>query len=395
MTIRNKRSPSLYPDETTNNSKRTDVPTAPTPPSSSSNPPSTATDSATYDLLLEIPATITPPHTEGVLRILQFLEADSYHAFLSLQSLNIPLLPSCPVYKRKSTPHTYEIHIPSNQFTLVVSSEVDKHLVASLEQILKWFCQWNDTIPAGNVVEGVPTSAVTEPTAEDHFTRLGDKGVRFVETVGERLNAGIQRRLSKRVESARGAPQRDVKLGGGVTKSVLSGTRAVVGVGATLASKVTGTVSEAVGKGLAHNPLSKNMARAPEGSARRKFHDNLMGGLVTFGRVYMAADQQGKLILQTTTEASAELAGIKYGDEAEHAARNLGKIAYDGYRVARFPAKMGTVSLLKGGLKSHARKMESAKESSQTKSRGRSKSEGRAPRESRQGGQGMNPDTVI
>lgn len=399
MTIRNNQSPSLYPEETIYNSKRTDGPSAPPPPppapSSSSTPSSAGTDSATYDLLLEIPAILKPPHAEGLLRVLQFLEVNSYHAFLSLQHLNIPLLPSCPVYKSSSSPHTYELHIPSNQFTLIVSPEADKELVTSLEQILKWFCQWNDAIPAGNIVEDVPASATTEPGVEDRFTRLGDKGVRFVETMGERLNAGLQRRLSKHVESARGAPQKDLKLGGGVTKSVLSGTRVVVGVGANVASKVTGTVSGVVGKGLAKNPMSKNMSRAPEGSARRKFHDNLMGGLVAFGRVYVAADQQGKLIIQTTTDASAELAGVKYGHQAEHATRNLGSIALDGYRVARFPAKLGTVSLLKGGLKSCAKKGEGGRESDGIKARGRSKSERKAPRESRQKGPGANPDTLI
>lgn len=403
MTAHDKQpTPSLYPDATVNDSKPHE-PEVPPPPKPA--PPSL--DSPTYDLLLQIQAAVKPPVTEGMLRVMQFLDSGSYHAFLSIQNLNIPLLPSCPVYKRGSSPHTYELHIPNNQFTLTVSHEVDKDLVISLEQILKWFCQWNDAAAVGNTDEVFPTTAVPDtddvfPTTtapdspeDDRYKRLGDKGVRFVETMGARVNAGIQRRMSNRAEAARGKPQHDVKLGGNVTKTALSGARTVVSVGATVASKVTETVSEVVGKGLARNPLSKNMASAPEGSGRRKFHDNLMGGLVAFGRVYVAADEQGKLIIQTAAEGSAEWAGAKYGEQAHCATKNLGGIAFDGYRIARFPGKMGTVSLLKGGLKSCARKGETVRGSKQVKTRGRSKSDASSSGGPQHTMRGQNPDTLI
>lgn len=77
-----------------------------------------------------------------------------------------------------------------------------------------------------------------------------------------------------------------------------------------------------------------------------------MAGLLAFGRIYVAADNQGKIIIGDTGKGTAEYAGVTYGDEAEQVARQLGGIALDGYRIARFPKKLGATAILKGALKS-------------------------------------------
>lgn len=249
---------------------------------------------------------------------------------------------------------------------------MEVELVDALQNILQWFCGWvpgDDAVNANTsggalpAAQGyaVPTghgSGTPPPTpsaSQDRFARAGDKGVEFVERMGTRINSSIQTRLSARVEKAKETDPRNTKLGGGVTNKVLAGARVVVGKGAAIASVATEKISGVVGKGLAKNPVTKSFSDAPEGTSRRTFHDNLMAGLLAFGRVYVAADNQGKIIIGGTGTGTAEYAGVTYGEEAEQVARQLGGIALDGYRISRFPHKLGVTALLKGALKSTAR----------------------------------------
>ncbi|CAN0449300.1 unnamed protein product, partial [Scytosiphon promiscuus] len=74
-------------------------------------------------------------------------------------------------------------------------------------------------------------------------------------------------------------------------------------------------------------------------------------GAVAAARVWEAADGQGKLLLESTGDGVGKVAGAKYGSEAEHAARSTGQIALDGWRIFRFPTKLGVTTLAKGAMK--------------------------------------------
>lgn len=199
------------------------------------------------------------------------------------------------------------------------------------------------------------TPNASQDPSQDKFARAGEKGVEFVERWGNRINNSIQKKLSARVEKAKETEPHKAKLGGKVTGMALHGARFVVGKGATVASVATEKISGVVGKGLAKNPVSKRFSTAPEGTKRRTFHDNLMAGMLAFGRVYIAADNKSKLIIEDTGKGASEYARATYGDEAENIARQVSGIALDGYRIARFPKKLGASSLLTGALKSTAK----------------------------------------
>lgn len=179
----------------------------------------------------------------------------------------------------------------------------------------------------------------------------------MVESLGTKVHQSIQRKLTTRVEAAKEKGQpKDMKLGGKATSTILGSVRGVVGVGAKVAARVTDKVADIVGKGMSENRVSRGMAEADEGTKKRAFHDNLRAGLVAFGKVFIEADRQGKIIIEGIGEGGAELASAKYGKDAEEKARMVGGIALDGYRVARFPQKLGVTAVFKGALKSTAQK---------------------------------------
>ena len=191
-----------------------------------------------------------------------------------------------------------------------------------------------------------------QPPTGDRFKKIGDKGVQLVEKLGTRLNDHIQRKVSQKQEAVRGDEKKNIKLGGKVTAGALGATRKVVGAGASIASKATEKISGMVAKGMTNNSASRSLSEAPDGSGKKRFHDNLMSGMLAFGRIYVAADAHGKLIIENAGHGAADLASMRYGDEAGNASRQLAGIALDGYRIARFPQKLGATSLLRGALKS-------------------------------------------
>lgn len=125
----------------------------------------------------------------------------------------------------------------------------------------------------------------------------------------------------------------------------------VVGVAAGVAATVIDKVSTAAGNTVANSSMVTGARNAPEGSTKRQTHDLLVAGAVAAGRVWEAADGQGKLLLESTGDGMGRIAGAKYGSEAEHAARSAGHIALDGWRVFRFPTKLGVTTLVKGAMK--------------------------------------------
>ena len=380
--------------------------TSPTAPTASTNAPAPAADPvsdthnhssgslpSTYELLVELPATITegpPPQlshsaqpvlpvlTEslsGTLRVIQGPRQDSapspaaYHAFISLESLNVPLLPTHTARRLSVSPPIFEVRIPHRVFAIRVQKGVAHELVDSLQTVLQWFCGWVPAEDASHAevaqgamqpVHGAPpppsfppnTPPSTPDAQTDRFAKAGEKGVEFVERWGNRINTSIQKKLSARVEKAKETDPRQAKLGGKITGKALAGARVVVGKGAAVAHIATEKISGVVGKGFAKNPVTKSFSAAPQGTVRRNFHDNLMAGMLAFGRIYVAADSQGKLIIEDTGKSASEYARATYGDEAENVARQVSGIALDGYRISRFPKKLGASAMLRGALKS-------------------------------------------
>ncbi|CAM9304650.1 unnamed protein product, partial [Hapterophycus canaliculatus] len=125
----------------------------------------------------------------------------------------------------------------------------------------------------------------------------------------------------------------------------------VVGLGAGVCSVVIDKISTAAGNAVANSSVVAGARHAPEGSTRRQTHDILVTGAVAVARVWEAADGQGKLLLESTGDGVGKVAGAKYGSEAEHAARSTGQIALDGWRIFRFPTKLGVTTLAKGAMK--------------------------------------------
>jgi hypothetical protein len=199
--------------------------------------------------------------------------------------------------------------------------------------------------------------AANQPTISAHgrarttIDKAGIKGAQFVTKYGEKIHMSVKKRVDSNVAAGSTREPRNVNLGGAATAGTLGGAKRIVGAGAGLAAGVIDKVSSVIGGALANNPAMKNMRDAPEESGRRKAHDLLVSGAMAVGRVYVAADNQGKLIFETAGDGAGRIAGVKYGPEAENAARATGHIALDGYRIFRFPAKLGATSLIKGAMK--------------------------------------------
>lgn len=128
----------------------------------------------------------------------------------------------------------------------------------------------------------------------------------------------------------------------------------VVGVGAGVAAAVIDKVSSVAGNTVANSSVVQGSRNAPEGSKRRQTHDLLVTGAMAVARIWEAADGQGKLLLESTGDGMGRIAGAKYGEEAEHAARSAGQIGLDGWRIFRFPTKLGVTTLVKGVVKGTA-----------------------------------------
>ena len=108
------------------------------------------------------------------------------------------------------------------------------------------------------------------------------------------------------------------------------------------------------GNTVANSSVVQGSRNAPEGSKRRQTHDLLVTGAMAVARIWEAADGQGKLLLESTGDGMGRIAGAKYGEEAEHAARSAGQIGLDGWRIFRFPTKLGVTTLVKGVVKGAA-----------------------------------------
>lgn len=276
-------------------------------------------------------------------------DATMVYAFLSVNDMNLPLLPNQRA--RWVAPLVYEIHIPGREFSVALDQSTSDELIVEFEKILRWFCKYDTPTQAA---PGSPAAAAGSSFAR-RLDRAGDSCVAFVERVGGRMQGGVTTRVDAQVDAARGTPTRNVPLGGRATAGVMGGTRRAVGAGASLASKVTDRASDVVGSVLGSNPIMKSLGNAPEASKRFRFHDTLTSGMVAIGKVYVAADEKGRSIVSTTGEGGAEILRERYGEEVAGAARNGTGIAVDGYRIMRFPAKFGASSLIKGAMKAGAR----------------------------------------
>lgn len=375
--------PSLYPEPTHSSSYASPSPSpSPLSPPSPSDVIQTSTSytpapqqhtSGTlppdYELLLQIDARVTevtasePSESSstttrlrtpkiGTLRIIQGpLNLTSYHAFISIDDINIPLLSTYGA----SSPSTnaFYISIPSHTFLIEPNTKTEPLLIEALQELLKWFCQWQTVTDSNEPPITTPPQGLNL-SSSSKLEDAGDKGAQFVEKIGSTLNKNINKHLDNKKNKINEEDSKQVKLGGKVTSALLSTTRIIVGAGASMASKITDKISNSVGGAVSNNSVSRSLANAPEETMKRKFHDGLLNGLLVFGKIYVEADRQGKIIIEDAGVRMSDIADLKYGTEAAGAARNISGIAIDGYRISRFPAKLGATSIVKGALKSHA-----------------------------------------
>lgn len=358
-------------------------------PTSPMDPASGPAAAPTYETLIETLATVSkleapksakaadaasPIIAKGILRVIQGSiphTPSAFHAFISVEHINIPLLPTQPAHSTGlKGRNQYLVNIPDAAYLIELDPATESELVDGFERILRWFCQWQSVasakafspstpeLPCGasndspSISQSDPSPVRTSSSSrmQSAFDKAGEKGVSLVDKYGAKINDAVNRKVDQKMAAPPAQP-REVKMGGAGTSKVLGGARSVVGAGAGLAATVSDKASTAVGNVIANNKAMKNMREAPEESKRRSFHNTLFAGLMAIGRVYVAADKKGKLIIQSVGSGAARVTGAKYGAEAEDASRNLAHVALDGYRIMRFPQKLGATALLKGALK--------------------------------------------
>ncbi len=314
-----------------------------------------------YEMVLSAPGSIEEqgaPHLrqEGLVRVIQgpkqvqvhtMDDATMVYAFLSVNDMNIPLLPDQKASKH--SPTSYTLRIPGHKFTVSLADDTPPEVLVEFEKIVGWFCSYQGE-PAGNTLR-----------MSQRLERAGDKGVEMVEKLAGKLETQLSTRMEPHMVAAREVETKNVNIGGKATATVLGTTRKVVGAGAKGASVVTDKASNVVGSVLGNNPIMKNMRKAPEGSRRFRFHETLTAGMVAVGKVYVAADEKGRTIVSTAGENGAEVLRERYGDQVAGAAKDGTHIGVDAYRIMRFPAKFGASALLKGAAKASAKGAKSSK----------------------------------
>ncbi|CBJ48883.1 expressed unknown protein [Ectocarpus siliculosus] len=268
-----------------------------------------------------------------------------FFGFLSVENLNVPLVSTSR--SSRVGPGVYRVCIPGKEFLLTLDQRTEPPIVEGMENVLRWFTAFEgDEMPRGVTPAGVKATGV-----KGVIESAGVAGAAMIMRVGEALNASIKERTEAKLAAQADQPAKKVKLGGAVTATTLTGARKVVGAGAGVAAAVIDKVSTVAGNAVANSSIVANSRGAPAGSTRREAHDMLVTGAVALGRVWEAADGQGKLLLESTGDGMGRIAGAKYGSEAEHAARSAGQIGLDGWRIFRFPTKLGVTTLVKGAVK--------------------------------------------
>lgn len=261
-------------------------------------------------------------------------------AFLSVNDLNIPLLPNQTA--RFVNPYGYAINVSSRTFFVTLDRSTPDEFIREFEKILSWFCSFQSAHDSNN---SRPSGMARK------IDNAGNKGVDMVERIADSIHTKLTYAMEPRLRAAREAETHQVNIGGRATATVLGGTRSAVGKVAGFAGVVTDKAANVVGTVLAKNPVMNNMRNAPEGSKRYGLHETLTAGMVSVGKVYVACDEKGRALVSTWGDNSAEVLRERYGDQAAGAAQDSTRIAIDSYRILRFPAKFGAAALLKGAAK--------------------------------------------
>lgn len=290
-----------------------------------------------YETLLDTQGRLKEIEGHGViargrLQVLQHrISEGNYLAILSVDEVNIPLGGG---RQSRRTKRGFEVEIAGGRkFEVLLDGEQQE--TELFQRLLEHFTKF----------EGLKERGWAERIMEK-----GARGEDWVGKVGDRVNQRVVDGLAARQPDP-SRKTREMKLGGKVTDNVLRGARDASEKGAKLTSGVTEKVSGKLGSALTGNPVVKNFRESPMDSRRKKFHDCLVAGMMTAGRVYVKADEKGKLIIESAGDGLGKQAGDRYGKEAEAAVRNLGRIGLNTYRIIRFPKKLGAKALIKGALK--------------------------------------------
>ncbi|CAN0074181.1 unnamed protein product [Sphacelaria rigidula] len=284
--------------------------------------------------------------------------ADGVFGFLSVDTLNVPLVSTSRT--SRVSPGVYCVRIPGKEFLLTLDPRTEPAIVEGMEQVLQWFTAFEGDTPApGDVTEKgqrqlrpAGADGAAQPAGvTGAIDRAGLATAAMVMRAGKKLHESLDRRVEASLAGQANKPAKNVKLGGAPTAAVLTSARKVADAGAGAAATVVDKLSSAIGNKVANSSAMSSARAAPEGSMKKQTHDLLVAGAVAVARVYVAADDQAKTLFTAAGDGAGRIAGAKYGAEAEHAARSVGGIGVDGYRIFRFPEKLGVSLLVKGVAK--------------------------------------------
>jgi len=278
--------------------------------------------------------------TGGAVVDIEDLDDDTaFYGFLSVNMENIPLLPQNHV--EKISDHEYDIHIPGREFKVILEDATDEELIEEFENILVWFCKYEK-------------QSVDDVAAAQRLENMGDQGVSTVDNIGSRVQQRISRTFQPHLDAARAEEGRNIPIGGETTSNVLGTTRHVVGSVAGVTGQITDTASHGVASLVRRVSSRPNRTPLPPTSRRFRLRKTLNSGLVAAGKVYVAADEKGRAIIQTAGDSTSELLYEKYGEEVEQAAKDTTTIAIDAYKILRFPANFAVKAIIGGAVKSSA-----------------------------------------
>lgn len=146
-----------------------------------------------------------------------------FFAFLSVDNLNVPLISTSK--SSRVSPGVYLVRIPDKDFLLTLDPRTEPAIVEGMENVLQWFTTFeSNAVPVGTVEAG---GEKTPSRVRDVIERAGVSGAAMITRVGEGLNESLKERTEATVAAQGDQPAKEVKLGGAVTATTLTGARKV------------------------------------------------------------------------------------------------------------------------------------------------------------------------
>lgn len=161
------------------------------------------------------------------------------------------------------------------------------------------------------------------------------------------LTGQVDRKLAS--ESSKGVRFAEPSSGHSVNKLEKSaGTSAKV---SRAVSQATERACRVTGDVLFNNSVSRSLRQAPEGSKRRAVHDIGTASVLCTAKLTTAVAEEGRYLLERSTDGAARVAGSKHGLDAERSTRAVGNIGINAYEVLRTPQQFVKSSVFHGCAK--------------------------------------------